>query len=68
MNKIQIFCPEFKKFMLINTLHKHDLGQDIIPKAVANELKGQTHICEHCGVLHELRPQKIHRVDVKMVF
>ena len=68
MNKIQIICPECKKFMLVHTLHEHDLGQDMIPRELSNELEGQTHICEHCGVLHELRTQKIYRVDANLVF
>ena len=68
MNKIQIFCPECKKFMLVNTIRGYNCGQDMIPKDVSYELEGQTHTCEHCGVLHELRTQKVYRVDAKMVF
>jgi hypothetical protein len=68
MSKIQIFCKNCKKFMSINIDYDIDLGQDMIPESIIEDLDGYCYICEHCGVLHKLKTTKCYRVDAKVIF
>jgi RNase P subunit RPR2 len=68
MSKIQIFCKDCKKFMLIEIDYDIDLGQDMIPSSLIEDLDDMSYICEHCGVLHRLKVTKCYRVDAEVIF